>query len=564
MAGYAYDVFISHSAADRPWVSDWLVPRLEAAGLCVAVGYRDFPPGASLLDIIPQVVGASRHAIIVVTPSWTADEWAAYEASVTRTFDPTARRRKLIPALLKPCRTPECHLPPALVDLVSADFTDPALWEAELARLSRTLRGITPPPRGGDGPAVSRRRWLGWWLHYHRRRLLGGVAASAMLVLLLSALAGWPTFPGWRALGDPIPQAYRLYRAGDVLLVSTYTDDTDCVAVGRALWRSTDDGEHWRPVAVPLRAAVDDRTCIPSAIVDFSHATARPQVIYAATSNTGLLRSGDGGATWVRVGEGGVPDALSRVAVTDSGLLLTSGAQGGLFRSRDDGSRWERLDGPGICAGQPDGSLPVGFRAGALLAAEDTVYAGDAVGETAIGTYPGKTAGLYASRDGGSCWERIDDAEGRFVYVALAPTESNGDLMVLTRDTRATADDYPYQLWLVVPWQGRSRLLWAYCHTATSLAASAGWQVAGWTGVVSTGRTDVAVPAVSAACAGPASLIAAGAVGGERLPSVRRCALPPGCFADLAPGKTAGEILLLMGDRVYRPGRVAWPQALWP
>ena len=32
-AAYQYDVFISYSHRDRPWVQDELLPRLEKAGL---------------------------------------------------------------------------------------------------------------------------------------------------------------------------------------------------------------------------------------------------------------------------------------------------------------------------------------------------------------------------------------------------------------------------------------------------------------------------------------------------------------------------------------------------
>ena len=40
-----YDIFISHSPADQDWVEDWLLPRLEAAGLDVAIPSRDFDIG---------------------------------------------------------------------------------------------------------------------------------------------------------------------------------------------------------------------------------------------------------------------------------------------------------------------------------------------------------------------------------------------------------------------------------------------------------------------------------------------------------------------------------------
>jgi hypothetical protein len=568
MSHYIYDVFVSHSAADRSWVAEWLVPRLEAAGLAVAVSYRDFLPGAPLLESIAQVVAASRHALVVVTPAWTADEWNAYEARLTQAFDPNARRRKLIPVRLKPCATPDCLLPRAIADLVMADFTDARHWDAELARLIRALRPITPPPaRAAPRPGLSRLRWLAWWLSYHRWRVVGSGAAVLALILTLSALIGWPTFAGWQALGPRIPQAWRLYRVGDVLLVSTATDAEGCAIAGQALWRSADGGQSWQIANVPLRAAAGGQACIAAAIVDFGHAASAPQTIYAATTNTGLLRSTDGGAGWARMGEGALPDELARVAVApaDAELVWAAGTRGGLFRSRDGGLSWERVDGAGACTGGA-GPLPAAFVVGALLATADTLYASDRLDSSQPGIYPGPAAGLYASRDGGSCWQRADSAEGRYSYTDLREAAgAPGQLLTLVKNHQAGEGNYPYELWLFVTGQGRIRRVWASCHTAFGLVAGphAGtWSVATFVGSVSTGLADAPAGGVAAPCQSP--LANQDTVGGTSLPPVRRCAIPLFCHSDLAADDRGVAPLLLMGDRVYRLTRVPWPQAVWP
>jgi hypothetical protein len=571
MSNYTYDIFVSHSAADRGWVAEWLVPRLEAAGLAVAVSYRDFLPGAPLLDSIEQVVAASRHALVVVTPAWTADEWNAYEARLTQAFDPNARRRKLIPVRLQPCAAPDCLLPRAIADLVMADFTDARHWDAELARLIRSLRPITPPPAPtAHRPGLNRPRWLGWWLSYHRWRIVGGSLAVLALGLAASALIGWPTFAGWRPLGPPIPQAWRLYRAGDVLLVSTKTEDKGCALVGQALWRSADGGASWQAINAPLRAAAGGQTCVAAAIADFGHAASTPQTIYAATTNAGLLRSTDGGVGWARVGAGALPDELAHVAVApaDARLVWAAGTRGGLFRSRDGGLSWDRVDGVGACAGGA-GPLPAAFVVGALLATADTLYAGDWLDSSQPGIYPGPAAGLYASRDDGVCWQQIDSAEGRYGYVDLKQVVGAPDqLLTLVRSYQEAEDRYPYELWLLVAGQGRSRRIWASCHTAFGLVAGprvGAWSVATWIGSVSTDLVDAPVRGAASPCQSPlATLAGQDTVGGTLLPPVRRCAIPPLCHSDLAADDRRAEPLLLMGDRVYRLGRVAWPQAVWP
>lgn len=55
-----YDVFISHSPADQAWVRDELLPKLERAGLKVAVDYRDFEVGLPRLVNMERLVERSR------------------------------------------------------------------------------------------------------------------------------------------------------------------------------------------------------------------------------------------------------------------------------------------------------------------------------------------------------------------------------------------------------------------------------------------------------------------------------------------------------------------------
>ena len=71
---YLYDVFISCSQAEREWVDEWLLPRLEQAGLRVAVDYRDFIVGMPRIDNIERAVNHSRHTIVVLTTNWLDSE----------------------------------------------------------------------------------------------------------------------------------------------------------------------------------------------------------------------------------------------------------------------------------------------------------------------------------------------------------------------------------------------------------------------------------------------------------------------------------------------------------
>lgn len=131
-----YDVFISYSHADATWVSDWLRPRLDAAGLHVCLDRRDFDVGVPTLVNMERAVDHSRHTLLVLTPAWVDSEWTAFEELLTQTADPTARRRRLIPLLLQPCQPPR-----RIAMLTYADFTQQAAWNTELQRVIAAVQG---------------------------------------------------------------------------------------------------------------------------------------------------------------------------------------------------------------------------------------------------------------------------------------------------------------------------------------------------------------------------------------------------------------------------------------
>jgi hypothetical protein len=448
-----------------------------------------------------------------------------------------------------------------------ADFTDERRWDAELARLIRSLRPITPPPAPGAArPGLSRPRWLGWWLSYHRWRVSGGGMAGLILLLAASALIGWPTFPGWQPLGQRIPQAWRLYRAGEVLLVSTATDARDCKIVGEALWRSTDAGHSWKPVYAPLRGGVPGSACIPAAVQDFGHGPTAPQVIFAATSNVGLLRSADSGEHWVRIGADGLPETLARVVIApaDPELVFVAAVEDGLFRSSDGGAAWERLDQPEVCfrrTGQ-GASLPAAFPVGAMIMRGQELVVGQKRPDT-IGVYPQPTDGIYTSWDGGNCWTRIDDAQGQYSYRALVAISNAADeWLTITYDHKTGLEEPSYQLWHVQRGVGRTRVLRHFCGPVQALTVVPGqtetWYAAGQNGQVYTGPVRSSAEVRVPWCGIPFD--SAGV--GRSLPAIRRCVF--GCESDLTADVSGRAPLLLMGERVYRFERVTWLQAVWP
>ena len=142
MTEYTYDVFVSHSQADLAWVREELLPRLEGAGLRVLLADRDFEIGVPRLVNVERAVEHSRHTLIVLTPDWVADEWNAFEGLLVSTADPAARRRKLIPVLLRLAELPPRLAALTYVDLTAGDRT--WQWKRLIATLGAGAHGRAP------------------------------------------------------------------------------------------------------------------------------------------------------------------------------------------------------------------------------------------------------------------------------------------------------------------------------------------------------------------------------------------------------------------------------------
>ena len=553
---YRYDVFISHSTADEEWVSFWLMPRLEGAGLRVAARYRDSVAGMPTITNIERMIQASRRTVAVITPDWLRNDWNALEDVLVRTLDPAARKRKLIPILLKTCD----DLPASLAQLDVIDLRAERRWVEEMKRLTRDLADEVPValPWQQDKMLSASERWRRW-LRRYRRQIRVAVAGVVLLWLLLALIFHmWPfqRRPGWQSLNSrPFDQAWRFSRAGDVLLVSSKTDfdNSTCKPTNNntGLWRSTDNGATWTAIPVPeLEITRLDGQCDMAAFSGFAVAPAEPLRVYGATFEAGLLRSDDGGLHWRKMDEGRLPSRLTHVAVAPESpnLVLVGAERGGVYRSGDGGSQWQRVDAPGACSSEGTGAaLPAGFEVGALAVAPGRLYAGSYLGSGP----PGPTDGLYVSDDGGSCWRRLDDAAGRYKYLAIAPIPGSKQVLALTDDFRAIQGNPEATLWLIDENRGQAQGLWQDAISVQALLANgtppASWFMATDRGQVIHGDLD-------------GNII-------ESTPLLLSCVLnlvsPTSCETALVPDPAGAMPLLLAHDRVYRRGIVSWVHSIW-
>ena len=103
-----FDVFISHAREDRSWVVD-ILNKLESPehGFKCCFADRDFELGRSVFDNITRSIQASAKTVLVLSPEFIDSDWCEFEIRMTLEADLSARKRILIPVMLRPCRVPD-------------------------------------------------------------------------------------------------------------------------------------------------------------------------------------------------------------------------------------------------------------------------------------------------------------------------------------------------------------------------------------------------------------------------------------------------------------------------
>jgi len=159
---FAFDVFVSYSRRDSPFV-EGLVAALREAGLNPWFDVEQVPGGADVQETLLKALDVSRHVIAVITEHWLASDYTTWEVSASqkdlrgdRVLVPLARMdfdaRKLGPFL---------HRRNVLSWPVGDPEPDARFWEvycgllqkgpgpkAEWARMGREAR------RAGGGSAL--------------------------------------------------------------------------------------------------------------------------------------------------------------------------------------------------------------------------------------------------------------------------------------------------------------------------------------------------------------------------------------------------------------------------
>ena len=138
---FPYDVFVLHAEADEPFVRGFLFPSIGLpAERTLLLG--ELALGQAIPAEIQRRIRTSWITIVVLSPAYLADRWAAFGADLAAYARTAVDEGRLVLPLVRA----DCAVPDDIAMLVGLDFRDSqrAGWSAEAARL-RDLLGRPPP-----------------------------------------------------------------------------------------------------------------------------------------------------------------------------------------------------------------------------------------------------------------------------------------------------------------------------------------------------------------------------------------------------------------------------------
>ncbi len=103
---FAYDVFLSHNAKDKPRVRR-LEERLKQAGLRLWFDERIAATWDIIALKVDEAVEQSRELLLCIFPHALASGWVALERSTAIHRDPSDEGCRFIPLLLADCGLPD-------------------------------------------------------------------------------------------------------------------------------------------------------------------------------------------------------------------------------------------------------------------------------------------------------------------------------------------------------------------------------------------------------------------------------------------------------------------------
>ena len=142
--GFRYDAYVSYveREPDATWVWDRLLPRLEEAGLRIAVSGDVEEPGVARVVNIERGMRQAKRTVIVLSEAYLADHVADFENVLAQTMSIQEGSYRLLPVKMAPLD--ESQLPVRLSMLTTLNLFHPRRAEREFGRLVRALQGPLP------------------------------------------------------------------------------------------------------------------------------------------------------------------------------------------------------------------------------------------------------------------------------------------------------------------------------------------------------------------------------------------------------------------------------------
>jgi photosystem II stability/assembly factor-like uncharacterized protein len=215
-----------------------------------------------------------------------------------------------------------------------------------------------------------------------------------------------PEKMAWRCFAFA-PSDTQLVYAGSGGTLSSGRFDNGTPASG--IWKSTDGGQNWGPA--------NDPTSQSANVAELAVQSDNPLIVYAASTNFGILKTINGGGAWTALNNDSLPiePKVFSIAIdpVDSDHILAGLDDAGLYETFDGGAIWHSVP-----AGLPDEADVTDI----VYCPTDhnLIYVSD------------QRSGVYRSTDAGNTWIKVNDGLRMRAVNALA---FSGDGQVLYAGT---------------------------------------------------------------------------------------------------------------------------------
>jgi TIR domain/CHAT domain len=144
---FLYDAYICYvdQEPDRTWVWDTLVPKLEQAGINIAISGEVETLGVAQIVNIEQGIRQSKRTVIVLSDAYLTDNMAEFENTLGQTMGIQEGTYRLLP--IKAMSFDSSRLPTRLSMLTRLDLSDSRRTDRVFQRLIQALKSPLPKMR---------------------------------------------------------------------------------------------------------------------------------------------------------------------------------------------------------------------------------------------------------------------------------------------------------------------------------------------------------------------------------------------------------------------------------